>query len=88
MFPLGPAAIEVAKRAIGERREGYVFINPLTRTRYVSIHKSFNRAVRYLGITISDGTKLRIHDLRHVYATWLHRVSLDKLRFLLVAKIE
>jgi len=44
--------------------------------------------VRRLGITISNGTKLRIHDLRHVYATWLHRedVSLDKLRFLLGRK--
>ena len=29
-----------------------------------------------------NGTKLRIHDFRHVFATWLHRegVSLDALR--------
>lgn len=85
LFPLGPAAIEVLKRAIGDRVEGYIFINPETNTRYVSIHKTFDRVVRRLGIIINNGTKLRIHDLRHVFATWLHRegVSLDELRFLL-----
>ncbi len=85
LFPLCPAAIEVLKRSIGDRTEEYVFINPITKTRYVSIHKTFDRVVRRLGIIISNGTKLRIHDLRHVFATWLHRegVSLDELRFLL-----
>ena len=38
-----------------------------------------------LRFTIDNGTKLRFHDLRHVFATWLHKagVSLDELRFLL-----
>lgn len=83
-FPLGPASVELLKRVIGSRTEGFVFLNPTTGKRFVSIHKTFNRAVKKLGITV-NGTKLRIHDLRHVFATWLHRegVSLDALRFLL-----
>jgi site-specific recombinase XerD len=82
---LGPAALDVLRRAIGDRKEGYVFINPQTGTRYTSIHKKFDQVVRELGLTAADGTKLRFHDLRHVFATWLHRegVSLDSLRFLL-----
>jgi len=85
LFPLGPTAIEVAKRAIDKRKEEYVFINPVTKTRYKSIHKTYDRAVRRLGLTIGDGSKLRFHDLRHVFATWLHKagVSLDVLRSLL-----
>ena len=81
LFPLGPASVDLLKRVIGDRKEGFVFINPETKTRYVSIHKTFDRAVRKLGLTV-NGTKLRIHDLRHVFATWLHRegVSLDALR--------
>ena len=81
IFPLGPTAVDLLKRVIGNRKEGYVFINPQTLNRYVSINKTFDRAVRKLGLTV-NGTKLRIHDLRHVFATWLHRegVSLDALR--------
>ena len=85
LFPLGSAAVDVLKRVIGDRKKGYVFLNPETGTRYVSIHKTFDRAVRSLSLTANDGTKLRIHDLRHAHATWLHRagVSLDSVRFLL-----
>ena len=54
LFPLGPTAIEVAKRAIGKRKEEYVFINTVTKTRYKSIHKTYDRAVRRLGLTIGD----------------------------------
>lgn len=83
-FPLSSLAVEVLKRAIGDRKEGYVFINLKTQTRYVSIHKTFDKVVRKLGLTV-NGTKFRFHDLRHVFATWLHRegVSLDALRTLL-----
>ena len=60
-------------------------MNPKTGTRYRSIHKAFNRAVRGLRLTIRHGAKLRFHDLGHVFVTWLHRegVSLDSLRSLL-----
>ena len=85
LFPLGPAAVDVLQRAIGNRKTGPVFLNSETGDRYFQINKTFDRAVRKCGLHINDGTKLRIHDLRHVFATWLHRegVSLDSLRFLL-----
>ncbi len=84
IFPLGPAAVEVIRRSIGKREKGYIFVNPKTKTRYNWIHKGFNSAVRKAGLTV-NGTKLRFHDLRHLFATWLHRsgVSLDELRELL-----
>ena len=83
-FPLGVQAVEVLKSVIGGRRDGYVFINPETRTRYRDIHVTFDRAVRKLGLKVGE-TKLRFHDLRHVFATWLHEAgaSLDELRPLL-----
>ena len=39
---------------------------------------------RPLGFNVND-TKLRFHDLRHVFATWLHNAgaSLDELRHLM-----
>ncbi|MFC1552428.1 tyrosine-type recombinase/integrase, partial [Candidatus Latescibacterota bacterium] len=84
VFPIGSIAIEVLKRAIRRRKEGYVFICPTTGTRYSTIQKSFDNAVRKLGLTVND-TKFRFHDLRHVFATWLHQkgVSLDTIRPLL-----
>lgn len=83
-FPLGAQAVKVLKKAIGNRTFGYVFINPDTETRYKSINKTFDRAVRRLNLTV-NGTKLRFHDLRHVFASWLLMagVSLDMLRPLL-----
>jgi len=82
-YPVGPNAVEVLKRAIGNRKKGYVFINPQTGTRYNSVSQSFRRAVKKLNIRVGD-TYLRFHDLKHVFATWLHErgVSLDTLRIL------
>ncbi|NVM04389.1 MAG: site-specific integrase, partial [Candidatus Helarchaeota archaeon] len=82
LYPLSPAAVEIIKRNIGNRKEGYVY--PKTGDRFYSIHKGFNTVVRKLGLTV-NGTKLRFHDLRHVFATWLHKsgVSLDIVRLLL-----
>ena len=53
----------------------------ITKTRYVSIHKSFNQAVRKLNLTV-NGTKFRFHDLRHVFCTWLLKqgVTIDVIR--------
>lgn len=87
LFPLGERAVEVLMRAIGERDEGYVFINPQSGTKYNSIQSSFNKAVKKTGLTALDGTKLRFHDLRHIFSNWLHMdgegASLDQLRPLL-----
>ena len=84
LFPLGERAVEVLKRAIRKRDEGYVFINPRSGSRYSSIQTSFNKAVNEVGLTALDGSKLRFHDLRHVFSNWLHRdASLDQLRGLL-----
>lgn len=85
LFPLSPQAIDVIRQASGKRTKGFVFINPQTKRRYTCVHKSFDRAVEKLGLKAGNGSKLRFHDLRHVFATWLHRegVSLDSLRILL-----
>ena len=84
IFPISPAAVEVIKRNICNRKKGFVFINPETGTRVHTIQKSFNSAVCWLGLTV-NGTKFRFHDLRHLHATWLHKagVSLDIVRVLL-----
>ena len=84
-FPLSILASALLKRVMGNRTSGHVFLNPKTGKRYISIHKSFNKAVRKLALMVS-GTKLRFHDLRHWFATYLHDsggVSLDTLRHLL-----
>ena len=84
LYPLGPQAVSVLSRMIGNRTEGYVFTNRKTNTRYTTFHKQFDKAVRKLGIKVGE-SKLRFHDLRHVFATWLHRsgVSIDVIRPLL-----
>jgi integrase len=84
VFPVGPNGVEVLKRAIGNREKGYVFFNEQTGTRFFSVSKSFRRAVRKLDLRVGD-SYLRFHDLRHVFATWLHEkgASLDELRILL-----
>ncbi len=83
-FPLGKQAVKVLKRAIRNRKSGFVFLNPQTGTRFNTIHKGFDSAVRKLDLAV-NGTKLRFHDLRHVFATWLRDagVSLDDIRPLL-----
>ena len=84
VFPLSKQAVEILRRAIGDRKSGYIFINPDTGTRYYSVNRTFSRAVDRLGFKVGD-SRLRFHDLRHVFATWLHQagVSLDVLRPLL-----
>lgn len=75
--------MDVLKRNVGKRTEGFVFLSN-TGDRYKSIHATFTRHVKNLRLEV-DGTKLRIHDLRHVFATWLLKkgVSLDSLRVLM-----
>ncbi len=80
--PLGVLAVDTIRRVIGDRKSGYVFLNPRTSDRYYSIHKSFNKAIRQLGLTAEDVSKLRFHDLRHIVASWLNQnnVPLDVIR--------
>ena len=44
----------------------------------------FSKELCKQGLVANDGSKLRFHDLRHVYGNWLHQagVSLDELRVL------
>ncbi|HUU26289.1 MAG TPA: tyrosine-type recombinase/integrase [archaeon] len=81
---LGKKAAEILKRNIGTRMEGHVFLNPKTGQKYTSIHHTFDRWVKRLGLKV-NGTKLRFHDLRHVTASWLNQrgVPLDVLRYVL-----
>lgn len=71
-YPIVPHAVEIIKRNISSRHEGYVFFNLRTGTHMKDIHKSFDKAVRILNLTV-NGTKLRFHDLRHIAVTWLHQ---------------
>ena len=81
---LGGKAAEILRHNIGTRTEGYVFLNPQTGLRYTSVHHTFDRWVKRLGLKV-NGTKLRFHDLRHVTASWLNQrgVPLDVLRHVL-----
>jgi len=78
---VGPQAVKILREAIGNRTEGYVFLSPNNGV-YSTIHKTFDRHVRKLGINIACGRKLCFHDLRRLYATWMLNAgwSLDKVR--------
>jgi integrase len=84
VYPLGPNAVALLKRVMGKRKEGYVFLSVKSKNRFSCIHATFDRVVEKLGLKVG-ATKLRFHDLRHVYASLLHRqgVSLDVLRSLM-----
>lgn len=81
-FSLGKPSVELLNKVIGSRETGYMFLNPRTKTRWVSIHKPFDRAVKKLCLKTREGKKLRFHDLRHVFGNWLSEagVSLDDIR--------
>ena len=69
--PLKLEAIAVIRRAMVGRQEGYVFISPKSGTRYTTVRKTFNRAVRKLELKTIAGDPLCFHDLRRIFATWL-----------------
>ncbi|MFC2168349.1 tyrosine-type recombinase/integrase [Acidobacteriota bacterium] len=50
----------------------YVFSNPKTGTRYVDINRNFQKALKKSGIP-----KVRVHDLRHTFATNLVKNGID-----------
>ena len=63
-LPLGDSFIDIYKQL--SSKEGYLFVNRITGTRYQNIHKYWNK----LRLK-ADLKKLRIHDLRHTYASLL-----------------
>jgi len=72
-IPVGPDAVATLRRVIGSRTEGFVFPNPSTGRPYISIHKVVDQAIRKLGLTAEDGSKLRFHDFRHFRASqWIN----------------
>ena len=50
----------------------YVFTNPYTRTKYVSIHKGFGEVLKKANIK-----NFRFHDLRHTAATRMTEMGID-----------
>ncbi|MBT4511940.1 MAG: tyrosine-type recombinase/integrase [Chloroflexi bacterium] len=73
-FKASKQAAKVLHRAIGGRREGYVFVSPKTGTRFAKNAglPSFHRAVKKLGlVAYRDGkpVKFTFHDLRHAFTT-------------------
>ena len=83
-LPLSGQAVDVLRRAIGDRTEGYVFLNPRTNDRYSDINYIFDKAVKKVGLKVNGG-KFAFHDLRHCFSTMLHKegVGLDTIRLLL-----
>ena len=86
-LPLSKQAVDVLRRAIGDRSEGsdgYVFLNPRSGDRYYDIFDTFSKAVEKVGLKVNGG-RFVFHDLRHAFATLLHSkgVGLDVIRQLL-----
>jgi len=80
--PLCVQAVDLLERVKGDKTEGWIFVSRRTGNRYVSIHKTFDRAVRKLGLCIVGGQKLQFHDLRRLFGHWFMQRggSLDALR--------
>lgn len=51
----------------------YVFTNPGTRTRYVSIYRGWTVLRKRAGLP-----KARIHDLRHTFASWVRQLGMSR----------
>ncbi len=69
--PLNASAVEVLKRTIGGRKDGFVFLNQDTGERYRWVGKTFSRVVKRLGMKTVAGDTLCFHDLRRIFATWM-----------------
>lgn len=63
--PLNDSALDVLKQ-LGTEGGDFLFINPKTKEPYTTIHKSWGRIKTKAGLP-----NLRIHDLRHQYASFL-----------------
>ena len=72
---LSQQATEIVRRAIGDRKEEYVFLNPQTGKRWVSIHKAFDKAVMKLGLTTKEGKKIKTRVAKKSVAKKPSRVT-------------
>lgn len=64
-IPLNDSALEVLKKIDRKEKDIYVFTNPKTQKHFVSVFKPWSR-IRNAAFL----PKLRLHDLRHMYATF------------------
>ncbi len=64
--PLNDAALDILSQLDTERRYEYLFINQRTEKPYTTIHKTWDRLRNE-----AELPHLRIHDLRHQYASFL-----------------
>jgi integrase len=64
--PLNDSALEVLDQLDTEGKYEYLFINRITGKRMVEVHKVWDRLRTKAGLP-----HLRIHDLRHMYASFL-----------------
>ena len=64
--PLNASALELLERVGTEGQFEHIFVNRKTGQRYTTIHKVWGRLRLKAGVPF-----LRIHDLRHMYASFL-----------------
>ena len=82
IITLGGPAVEMLRETNGSRTEGYVFCKAGTTHLYTPQGLNcFSRAVRKLWLVVQmDGepSYLRLHDLRHVTATWGDQAGISR----------
>jgi integrase len=64
-IPLNDAALNILEQINCLETDSYVFANPKTQKPYVNVFKPWNRIRTKAGLP-----KMRLHDLRHMYATF------------------
>jgi len=64
--PLNDSAINIIKQLETSGKFEYLFVNPVSGNKYTNIHKAWGKIRKEAGLP-----HLRIHDLRHQYASFL-----------------
>ncbi len=67
MVPLNESAVWILEQLHTEGAKGYIFVHERTGKPYTAIEKTWYEIRRLAGL----GTEVRIHDLRHTYASLL-----------------
>ncbi len=68
-FSASEEATKIMKAAMGNRKEGYVFLNPRTGTRYKNAMTTLFDAVRKLGFKDESGKYISFHCLRNIFTS-------------------